>query len=75
MLRTALGQGLTEREQANIANTARARSTMMGRTFDQSGAIAEAEARVAEDNAMGECRIVPLPKVCLVRKFSYSKAI
>ena len=49
--RTALGQGLTEREQANIANTARARSTMMGRTFDQSGAIAEAEARVAEDNA------------------------
>ncbi len=48
--RTALGQGLTEREQANIANAARARSTMMGRTFDQSGAIAEAEARVAEDN-------------------------
>ena len=49
--RTALGQGLTEREQANIANTARARQTLMGRTFDQSGAIAEAEARVAEDNA------------------------
>ena len=49
--RTALGQGLTEREQANIANAARARQTMMGRTFDQSGAIAEAEARVAEDNA------------------------
>jgi len=49
--RTALGQGLTEREQANIANSARARSTMMGRTFDQSGAIAEAEARVQEDNA------------------------
>ena len=48
--RTALGQGLTEREQANIANTARARQTLMGRTFDQSGAIAEAEARVAEDN-------------------------
>ena len=49
--RTALGEGLTEREQANIANAARARQTMMGRTFDQSGAIAEAEARVAEDNA------------------------
>lgn len=46
----ALGQGLTEREQANIANAARGRSTLMGRTFDQSGAIAEAEARVAEDN-------------------------
>jgi hypothetical protein len=46
----ALGQGLTEREQAQIANAARARQTLMGRTFDQSGAIAEAEARVAEDN-------------------------
>ena len=49
--KTALGQGLTEREQAQIANAARARQTLMGRTFDQSGAIAEAEARVAEDNA------------------------
>ena len=48
--RTALGQGLTEREKANIANVARARSTLMGRTFDQSGAITEAEALVAEDN-------------------------
>ena len=47
----ALGQGLTDREQRQIAEAARARSTMMGRTFDQSGAIAEAEARVAEDNA------------------------
>ena len=47
----ALGQGLTEREEAQIANAARARQTLMGRTFDQSGAIAEAEARVAEDNA------------------------
>ena len=46
----ALGQGLTDREQRQIAEAARARSTMMGRTFDQSGAIAEAEARVAEDN-------------------------
>ncbi len=49
--KTALGQGLTSREERQIAEAARARSTMMGRTFDQSGAIAEAEARVAEDNA------------------------
>ena len=47
---TALSQGLTEREQASISNAARARSGMMGRTFDQSGAIAEAQALVAEDN-------------------------
>jgi len=48
--RTALDSGLTEREQANISNAARARSTLMGRTFDQSGTIAEAQALVAEDN-------------------------
>ncbi|MFZ9079478.1 MAG: hypothetical protein ACO23H_13155 [Alphaproteobacteria bacterium] len=48
---TALGQGLTEREQASISNAARARSGLMGRTFDQSGAIAEAQALVAENNA------------------------
>lgn len=47
---TALGQGLTDRELANISNAARARSTMMGRTFDQQGAIDEAQALVAEDN-------------------------
>jgi hypothetical protein len=46
----ALGQGLTDREERQIAEAARARSTMMGRTFDQSGAVAEAEARVLEDN-------------------------
>jgi hypothetical protein len=46
-----LDQGLTDREERQIAEAARARSTMMGRTFDQSGAIAEAGARVAEDNA------------------------
>jgi hypothetical protein len=46
----ALGQGLTDREERQIAESARARSTMMGRTLDQSGAIAEAEARVLEDN-------------------------
>jgi hypothetical protein len=47
---SALSQGLTEREQANISNAARARDTLMGRTFDQSGAIKEAQALVAEDN-------------------------
>ena len=46
----ALGQGLTDREERQIAEAARARSTMMGRTFDQSAAIQEAEARVLEDN-------------------------
>jgi hypothetical protein len=49
--KTALGQGLTDRETRAVQDAARARSTLMGRTFDQSGAIAEAEARVAEDNA------------------------
>ena len=39
----ALDNGLSERELANISNAARARSTMMGRTFDQSGAIEEAQ--------------------------------
>jgi hypothetical protein len=48
---TALSQGLTEREQASISNAARARSGLMGRTFDQQGAIAEAQALVAENNA------------------------
>ena len=48
--RSALGEGLTEREERQIAEAARARATMMGRTFDQSEAIAEAQARVAEDN-------------------------
>ena len=48
--KAALGQRLTDREERQIAEAARARSTMMGRTFDQSGAIAEAEARVLEDN-------------------------
>ena len=47
---TALNQGLTDREERQISEAARARATMMGRTFDQSEAIKEAEARVAEDN-------------------------
>ena len=48
--RGALDEGLTSREERQIAEAARARATMMGRTFDQSGAIAEAQARVQEDN-------------------------
>jgi hypothetical protein len=48
---TALGRGLTDREERQIAEAARARATLMGRTFDQSEAIREAEARVLEDNA------------------------
>ena len=46
----ALGQGLTSREKRQIEEAARARSTMMGRTFDQKGAIDEAKAQVLEDN-------------------------
>jgi len=42
--------GLTPREERQIAEAARARATMMGRTFDQSEAIKEAQARVLEDN-------------------------
>jgi RNase P/RNase MRP subunit p29 len=41
---------LTPREEYQIAEAARARATMMGRTFDQSEAIREAQARVLEDN-------------------------
>tara|TARA_R100000655_G_scaffold17187_2_gene36853 strand:- start:3779 stop:5797 length:2019 start_codon:yes stop_codon:yes gene_type:complete len=45
-----LQDGLTDREERQIAEAARARATMMGRTFDQSEAIKEAQARVLEDN-------------------------
>jgi len=48
---SALGSGLTDREKNRISEAFKARSTMMGRTFDQSAGIAEAEARVAEDRA------------------------
>jgi hypothetical protein len=48
--RGALDEGLTSREERQIAEAARARATMMGRTFDQSEAINEAQARVQEDN-------------------------
>jgi len=48
---TAVDQGLTDREIAQIENAARARSTLSGRTFDQQSAINEAQAVIAEDNA------------------------
>lgn len=46
----ALGQGLTERERQRIQDSFKAQSTMMGRTFDQSAGIREAEALVGESN-------------------------
>ncbi len=45
-----LGEGLTEREVARIRDAFKGQSTMMGRTFDQSAGIAEAEAQMKEDN-------------------------
>ena len=46
---SALDNGLSERELASISNASRARSGMMGRTFDQQGAIDESKALVLED--------------------------
>ena len=48
--RGALDSGLTDREMKQVEESARARQTLMGRTFDQKGAIEEAEARIMEDN-------------------------
>ena len=48
--RGALNEGLTDREMKQVEESARARQTLMGRTFDQKGAIEEAEARIMEDN-------------------------
>ena len=47
----ALDQGITARENRAIQEAARARATNMGRTFDQTASIREAEAVIAEDNA------------------------
>jgi hypothetical protein len=47
----ALDQGITARENRAIQEAARARATTMGRTFDQTASIREAEAVIAEDNA------------------------
>jgi hypothetical protein len=46
---TSLAGGLTQREERQISEAAKAQQTMMGRTFDQSAAIAEARARTLED--------------------------
>ena len=46
---SALDNGLSGRELASISNASRARSGMMGRTFDQQGAIDESKALVLED--------------------------
>ena len=48
--KSALGDGLSDRETRAIQNSARARSGLMGRTFDQSGAIEESKALIQEDN-------------------------
>jgi hypothetical protein len=47
--KTSLAGGMTQREERQISEAAKAQQTMMGRTFDQSAAIAEAEARLLED--------------------------
>ena len=47
----ALDEELTDRERRRISEAFKGQSTMMGRTFDQSAGIAEAEALVEEDNA------------------------
>lgn len=47
----ALDQGLTARENRAIQEAARARATNMGRTFDQTASIKEAEDVIREDNA------------------------
>jgi hypothetical protein len=46
---TSLAGGLTQREQRQISEAFKAQSTMMGRTFDQAGGLAEAKARTLED--------------------------
>ena len=47
--KTALGDTLTAREERQIAEAMRGRSTMMGRTFDDSAIHEEAKARLLED--------------------------
>ena len=47
----ALDQGLSERENRAVQEAARARSTNMGRTFDQTASIDESRAVIEEDNA------------------------
>jgi len=47
--RDALSDELTDREKARISEAFKGQSTMMGRTFDQSAGIAEAQAQTLED--------------------------
>ena len=47
----ALNQGITARESRAIQEAARARATNMGRTFDQTASVKEAEDVIREDNA------------------------
>jgi hypothetical protein len=47
--KTSLTGGLTAREERQISEAFKAQSTMMGRTFDQSAGLAEAQARTLED--------------------------
>ena len=47
--KTALGDTLTAREERQIAEAMRGRSTMMGRVFDDSAIHEEAKARLLED--------------------------
>ena len=47
----ALDEGITARENRAIQEAARARATNMGRTFDQTASIKEAEDVIREDNA------------------------
>ena len=47
----ALDQGLSARENRAVQEAARARSTNMGRTFDQTASIDESRAVIEEDNA------------------------
>ena len=47
--KTSLTGGPTAREERQISEAMKAQSTMMGRTFDQSAGLAEAEARLLED--------------------------
>ena len=47
--RDSLSDELTDREKARISEAFKGQSTMMGRTFDQSAGIAEAQALTEED--------------------------
>jgi hypothetical protein len=64
----ALGQGLTDREQRQIAEAARARSTMMGRTFDQSVVQSQKQKHGLLKTTSAECKTEHLHSLHLDRK-------